>query len=75
MKNQKLWIVGRYEGTNKNDISCWTFEGIYSKESDAIRRATLTNHFVAPVVVDEKIPEEDFDWPGLYYPNYHHLKD
>jgi len=68
--NNKLWVVGKFKEITENKNTCWSFEGIYSKEKDALNRAISENHFIAPVFVDKELPEEDFDWPGLYYPSY-----
>ncbi len=74
MTNKKLWLVGKFKEITKSKNTCWSFEGIYSKEKDAIKRAITEKHFVAPVFINKEIPDKDVDWRGLYYPSYNKEK-
>ena len=58
-----LWICGRF-----TDSKPWEVLGVYSSEDAAINRCTKQIDFVAPLELDEDLPEECIEWPGCYYP-------
>lgn len=58
----KVWVVGR------SHRDSWELRGIYTSEYSAEDRCALDTDFVGPVNVDEDLPEEIVDWPGLRYP-------
>ena len=56
-----LWVCGRYTDN-------WEVLGAFSTEELALARCTKDNDFVAPLELDESLPEEVTEWVGLYYP-------
>lgn len=48
-----LWVCGRF-----TDNKPWEVQGIYSSEAAAISRCTKRIDFIAPVELDEDLPEE-----------------
>jgi hypothetical protein len=58
-----LWIVGKY-----NTGAPWEFIGVFDDEGKAVFACRDENHFVAPALLNERVPDEARDWPGLYYP-------
>jgi len=63
----KIYIAGVYEGEGKKSAE-WHVLGAFMEENRAVSACTKTNHFVAPLEIDERLPEEVYDWPGCYYP-------
>ena len=61
----KLWIVGE---TAEHNYREWSFCGVYDKQRHAIERCTSSFHFIAPIGLNEEVPDEDKTWPGSYYP-------
>lgn len=61
-----LWLVGRGEANSRE----WALIGVFEDEQVA-REACVTDwHFVGPIILNERLPEEPQDWPGSYYPLY-----
>lgn len=65
MSGNKLWIVGR---AYHEDSFAWDFCGIFETEEEAIEACKTEFHFIGPVIVGAKLPEERIEWSGAYYP-------
>ena len=64
-----LWIVGRVvefgdDGVGDN----WAFMGVFDTEESAVVACTTENDFVGPAVLNERLSEEDEEWPDHYFP-------
>jgi len=58
----RLWLTGRF-----NEIS-WEVMGIFDLQENAVKACSTINDFVAPLILNEKLPEETRPWPGQYFP-------
>lgn len=58
----KIYIVGNYLGQT------WELLGVFTDEKDAIKACSLRTHFVGPVDLNVRLPDEQIKWPGCYYP-------
>lgn len=63
----KLWVVGKTVETRPFG-SCWFFCGVFSSQPAAVACCTDERHFAAPATLDQPLPNETVNWPGLYYP-------
>jgi hypothetical protein len=61
----RVWIVGKVDGDNFRE---WEFQGIFASEEGAVAACESELYFVAPAVVDERLPDQSVEWPGAYYP-------
>ena len=61
--NKVIWIVGDYRGNN-----VWDIMGATYTEKKAVSFCTKSTHFVAPLEMDKRLPDETLNWPGCYYP-------
>ena len=63
-----LWVAGRTwqeRGTHQ-----WDIIGIFDEEDKAVARCHDSDHpsrFVAPVKLNEALPEEVNEWPDAYF--------
>jgi len=62
-----LWICGQYRGGEISNV-IWDFQGIFSEKEMAIRACRDRNYFIAPVTLNENVPDKDEVWPGVEYP-------
>lgn len=70
MSEKTLWVVGEFKETSQCGVAAWEFCGVFDNEEIAIKACKTQNHFIAPVLLNVKlIDEETTEWPGLYYPN------
>lgn len=58
-----LWLVGKI-----TNWPAYEFQGIFDSEERAVSECKGELWFVAPVYVNQVIPEETSEWPGMYYP-------
>ena len=58
-----IWVCGRYTHDKP-----WEILGVYSTEALALHRCTQQIDFIAPLELNEDLPEECIEWPGRYYP-------
>lgn len=63
---KELWIVGKTTGCECDKD--WEFGGIFETEELAIRACFNDYYFIAPVSLNELIPDETQKWEGCYYP-------
>ncbi len=62
-----FWIVGKWCGEGEQ----WEFMGFFETESMAVEACKGNpNMFVAPATLNEALPWERDNWPGLYYPAF-----
>lgn len=65
----ELWVAGQVHGM-LGKVPDWSIQGVFDSEQKAV--AACGDHliwFVAPLILNEVLPEERCDWPGIYYPN------
>jgi len=63
----KLWIVGQIR--EEEMISQWELQGVFDSESQAVScTGNRWGFFVAPIILNEVLPEQSVEWEGLYYP-------
>lgn len=58
-----LYVVGEHRG----DLP-WAFCGAFDSVEAAIHRCTTPTHFYGPVALNQAIPEQTMEWPGMVYP-------
>ena len=67
--SQQLWIVG--DNLNRDDddaTSKWEILGVFDDEQLAVAACTADYHFVGPITLNERLPDEPRPWPSGYYP-------
>lgn len=65
---QQVWLAGEYRGhTPKGEIA-WDLVGVFDTEAKAVAACTKPLHFVGPVTVNAKAPDEVVSWVGCRYP-------
>lgn len=64
-----VWIVGTYigEATGENMIA-WDIMGVFETEAAAGAACTAWEHFVGPIALNQRLPDERHPWEGCYYP-------
>ena len=63
-----VWVAGRNRGGIYPNI-IWDILGVFSSKELAQKACTLYQDFIAPLEIDEKLPEETMAWPRVEYPN------
>lgn len=59
----ELWIVGKWTGAG------WEFQGVFDSEAKAVAAcAGQPHYFVGPVTLNDTLPDEPVNWPGVFYP-------
>lgn len=58
-----LWLVGLYRDDGELKIL-----GVFSSEGKALVACTHMNHWIGPLVLDERLSDDWIPWPGAYYP-------
>ena len=64
---RRVWITGRV-WSNGRGVSGWEVLGVCSRRDLAVDRCERENDFVAPLLVDEDLPDQQSEWPGASYP-------
>jgi len=59
-----VWICGQWNGPH----SPWDFQGVFDTEDQAIAACKDYTHFIAPATVNQSVPRDPIEWPGLRYP-------
>jgi len=59
----RLWISGRYVAEGD-----WELNGVFSSESGAVAACRDKSDFIAPIMLDERAPEERTYMSGMRYP-------
>lgn len=62
-----MWLVGKFISVHPEGI-CWEFQGVFDTEDLAVLACLNEYSFIAPVVLNESLPNEKEEWPGCYYP-------
>ncbi len=44
------------------------FQGVFDNESDAEAACVTDKYCIAPAVMNERLPHEKQEWPGVRYP-------
>ena len=68
MSDIQAWVCGQRRGKDRKGNAAWDFQGVFSTRDRAVNACRGPNWFVAPVYIDEVVPSEKIDWPGLEYP-------
>lgn len=65
-----IWLVGQTIEWHpiEEGGTVWDFQGIFDSEEKAVKACKTKNYFVAPVLLNEEIPEESTEFPDSYYP-------
>ncbi len=64
-KINELWIVGKINPANHLE---WEFGGIFDEQSKALEVCIDERFFIAPVILNEKLPDKTISFPNSYYP-------
>jgi hypothetical protein len=63
-----LFVVGEHTSKVGKDEAAWSLLGVFDTEEKAVNACRKRNHFVGKVGLNERLPDERMDWPGIYYP-------
>ena len=70
-----LWVVGKHvaempEGDAPKGSTgvVWELQGVFDSQELAEQACTLPVHFIGPIEMNVRMPEESTDWEGLYWP-------
>jgi len=63
----KLWICGKYRSGEFPNV-VWDFQGIFLTKKKALNACREKNDFIAPVVLNKELPQEEEIMPGVEYP-------
>lgn len=63
-----LWVAGVYRGKTSDGHTAWELLGLFDNEDDAAEICTTPNHFIGPCQINKKLPDQETEWPGCYYP-------
>jgi len=63
----RLWLVGK-NVAELGVLVAWEFQGIYNTEENAVTACVTARHFVAPVLLNETVPEATSEFPNARYP-------
>ena len=59
-----MFLVGKYA-----DGAAWEFQGVFVSKDLAVSACRTEQYFVAPVILNQQLPDDTREWPGCYYPN------
>ena len=70
MKENIMWIVGKYRSGEDNQLSSvWDINGVFDSEEKAIAVCdNRPDYFIGPLTLNESLPDKTTSWFGLYYP-------
>ena len=63
-----LWVCGKHRGEGPEGAPAWDFQGVFSEEALAVAACVEICDFIAPVLLNQQLPQEGVSWPGCYYP-------
>jgi hypothetical protein len=63
----RLWLVGK-NIAELGVLVAWEFQGIFDTEENAAAVCSTTRHFIAPVTLNEPVPEDTSEFPNCRYP-------
>jgi len=66
--DKTIWIVGDFKGEYDKGHHAWEILGATYTEERAVSFCTKDSHFVAPIEMDKRLPDDTIDWQGCYYP-------
>ena len=66
-QKQEAWIVGLWLSESEEGV-VWDFLGIFFDKHEAIGACSHEHHFIAPVVLGVRVPDEQIPWPGICWP-------
>lgn len=66
---QTLWVVGQYRFGDTGAV-VWDLQGVFSARDQAVAACKAPNWFIAPIKLDQPLPEKtevmpDVEWPLL----------
>lgn len=61
-----VWICGQLYVGKPSEY--WEFQGVFSDEQSAVKACRTCQYFITPVVMDEKFPENTFEFKDSYFP-------
>lgn len=65
----QVWCCGKVlaKGEDAGGMG-WMIQGVFSDESKALDCCKTVYHFIAPLNMDEPLPDGVLPWPGLRFP-------
>lgn len=63
-----LWVCGKNRGHNDQGHPCWDIQGVFDTEEQAVEACKELRDFVGPVTLNEQLPQDATEWPGIRYP-------
>ncbi len=65
----KLWIVGQTrEYGPPQQGSRWDFQGVFDSERKALAACKTPAYWIAPIELNQELPEEPLELPGACFP-------
>jgi len=64
----KVWIAGSQPGSHKVGEVVWDILGVFDTEAGARAACTKPYHFIGPLEMNVRLPDETLEWPGSFYP-------
>ena len=62
-----LWLVGQFREVGRAG-NVWDYQGVFSSRAKAVAACRTADYFIAPVMLDQEIPDEAQEWPGVEHP-------
>lgn len=62
-----VFVVGRMIAEESAGF-VWDFFGVFDTEKAAVAACTTPQHFVGPVELNFRTPDERENWPGSWFP-------
>jgi len=66
-KARKLWVVGEALEEHPEGTS-WELVGVFDSKRKARKACTKVNHFMGPMYLNWRAPDEKLVWHGVFYP-------
>jgi hypothetical protein len=64
-----VWVAGKHTGSmDFGSGEAWELMGVFTTEAKAASACTEWTHFIGPVILDARFPDETTPWIGLYFP-------
>lgn len=62
-----LWVLGRADVETPRGY-VWDICGVFDTEAAAVAGCTTERHFVGPIPLNVRLPDQTEPWPGAYSP-------
>jgi hypothetical protein len=63
-----MWLVGHWIGVTTSGLAIWQYVTLEQSQAAADRACIDPDHFVLPVRVGTRVPEDTSVWDAVVYP-------